>query len=147
MPIAHGSAAPRPNVLSKNVARIAPAISWTNISWTNTSSMTETHHDVTRRQTLDRGRRPQDQRQPRRGLLERHEGNLGPAKHDAVRTGRRDRQQPPAGKFILGDPSFRARLFPYAGHASRCCAGRTAPAGLTFVAGARITRALSVLIE
>src|SRR6185436_2299934 len=98
MPTARGSAAPRPNVLSMNVARIAPAI-----SWTSTSSMTETRNEVTRRQALDRGRRPQDQRQPRRGFLERHEGNLGAAEHDLVRTGRRDRQQPPAGQSVLGD--------------------------------------------
>src|SRR3954468_12216025 len=129
MPTAHGSAAPRPTVLSKNVARIAPAISWTNISWTNTSSMTEAHHEITRRQTLDRGRRPQDQRQPRRGVLERHEGNLGAAEHDLVRAGRRDRQQSPAGQPVLGDPSLRAGLFPHPRHTG-WRVGRAAAAGL-----------------
>ena len=110
-PTAHASAAPNPNARRMNGARTAPAICWTNIT-----SMAETHHEVTRRQTLDRRRRPQDQRQPRRGLLERHEGNLGPAEHDAVGTGRRDRQQSPAGQPVLGDPPFRAGLFPQPRH-------------------------------
>src|SRR5579871_1200117 len=70
------------------------------------------HHEITRREAIDRGRRPQDQRQPRRGVLERHEGNLGPAEHHAVRAGRRDRQQPPARQPVVGDPAFRAGLFP-----------------------------------
>ena len=96
-----------------------------DISWTSTSSMTETRHEVTRRQALDRGRRPQDQRQPRRGFLERHERNLGAAEHDLVRAGRRDRQQSPAGQSVLGDPSLRAGLFPHPRHAGRR-AGRAA---------------------
>src|SRR4051794_31212676 len=73
--------------------------------------MAETHHEVTRRETFDRRRRSQDQCQPRRSLLERHEGNLGLAKHDAVRTCRRDRQQPPTGQPVLSNTSLRAGLF------------------------------------
>ena len=45
-----------------------------------------------------------------------------------VRAGRRDRQQPPAGQSVLGDPSLRAGLFPHPRHAGRR-AGRAAAAG------------------
>ena len=40
----------------------------------------------------------------------------GTARHDTVGTGRRDRQQPPAGQPVVGDPAVRARLLPHACH-------------------------------
>src|ERR1700704_4084350 len=75
-----------------------------------------TCHEIARRKTLDRGRRPQNQRQPRRGVLERHEGNLGTSRHDVVRAGRRDRHQSPARQPVVRDPPLRAGLFPKPRH-------------------------------
>jgi hypothetical protein len=57
-----------------------------------------------------RARRPQDQRQPRRGVLDRHEGGCRSAQHDTVGAGWRDRHQSAPGQFIICDPAVRARL-------------------------------------
>src|SRR6267154_1565748 len=44
-------------------------------------------------------------------VLEWNEGNFGTSRHDAVRTGGRDRQQPPARQPVFRDSSVRAGLF------------------------------------
>src|SRR5258708_5757195 len=96
-------AEPNPNAPSTNNAPNKP-----RICWTSTASTARTHHEIAGREALDRGRRPQDQRQPRRGVLEWHEGDFGTARQDAVRTGRRDRQKPPARQSVFRDTPLRA---------------------------------------
>ena len=84
-----------PNVFLSNSAPSAPATCSISIG-----SMARTHHEIAGRKTLDRRRRSQDQRQPRGGFLEWHEGDLRIARYDIVRAGRRNRQQPPARQSL-----------------------------------------------
>src|SRR6202000_1289657 len=107
-PTGRDLAEPNPNARWTICAPAAPTSFWISIISTG-----RTHHEITSRHTFDRGRGSQDQRQPRRSILERDEGNLRPSRHDAVGTGRRDRQQPPAGKSFLCDPALCVGLFPH----------------------------------
>src|ERR1700694_4821376 len=103
MPTGHGSAAPNPNALSTTSAPAVPMICSISIA-----STARTRHEIACGETADRGRGSQDQRQPRGGILDRHEGNLGPSRYNAVTTVGGDRQQSPARQFVFRDTSLRA---------------------------------------
>src|SRR5664279_6080933 len=91
-PIARDMAEPNPNAHRRQRAPSAQAS-----YWSSTGSTVGTHHEITSCQTFNRRRRSQDQRQSRRGLLERDEGNIRNPEPDLVGTGGRDRRQSPAG--------------------------------------------------
>jgi hypothetical protein len=81
-------------------------------------------HEIYGRQALDRGRWPQNEREPRRCILERVEGDRARAAHDLVGVGRRNRCSAATRQSVIGPSAFRARIlshpaFPRKGRARR----------------------------
>src|SRR4029077_3869540 len=109
LPIERDLAAPGRNASWTSAAQAAPINFWISIA-----SMARTHHEIASCETINRGRRSQDQRQSRRGILERHEGDFRTSQHDPFRAGGRDRRQPPARQSVICDSSVRAGSFPVA---------------------------------
>ena len=81
-------------------------------------------HEIYGRQALDRGRWPQNEREPRRCILERVEGDRTRAAHDFVGVDRRNRCSAATRQSVIGPSAFRARIlshptFPRKGRARR----------------------------
>src|SRR5262249_42862222 len=70
-------------------------------------------HEIYGRQALDRGGWPQNEREPRRRILERAEGDRTRATHDFVGVGRRNRCSAATRQSIIGPSAFRARILPH----------------------------------
>src|SRR5258705_2858177 len=81
-------------------------------------------YEIYSRQALDRGRWPQNEREPRGCILERVEGDRARAAHDLVGVGRRNRCSAATRQSVIGPSAFRARIlshptFPRKGAARR----------------------------
>src|SRR5262249_19353293 len=67
-------------------------------------------HEICSRQALNRGRWPQNEREPRGCILERVEGDRARAAHDLVAIDRRNRCSAATRQSVIGPSAFRARL-------------------------------------
>src|SRR5258708_7256848 len=67
-------------------------------------------HAISGLQAFDRGRWPQNEREPRGRILERVEGDRARAAHELVGGGRRNRCSAATRQSVIGPSAFRARL-------------------------------------
>src|SRR5713101_7231026 len=87
-----------------------PAPTRPGASSTPAGSKQERINEIPGRQTIDRDRRAQDERQPRGRVLEGTERDRGGTERDIVRSRRHARWRSPPGQSVLGDSALRARL-------------------------------------